>query len=459
MTEQLSFESLTSPPQPRRRTPAAKPLPKNPAKQALAAYTAGDLDTAGAALDEAWTSQPVEIRDPVRGSGDYTVLSDFLTSLHTEVPAWISKASILSLQEQNDAAERCADLIASGADGMFAANRKTRATKPGGLPAEPQPGEIRAAVAEALGILAHRPGGITFSGQHWCTTPHNGCPGTWDVRFEHLHQVEITTSGRKAQGAHFTPRSLAEEVSERALQAKVYSPGPNETRCCTAEWTQGHTCTKPAWRLKPSSELLALRTADIAVGAGVFLLASARYLAARVLEAWQAEGDPRTGDRGEALRLVIGGCLYGVDVNPWSVELAKLSLALLIPQTVAPDIDRHIIAGDALLGVRDLDQIRWMDLVPERGRQLHDVPRPYTAIVGEFTDVVASAMGQARPDLRLPEIWGLFKGLCDLVTAASLVASSLSQTAAKVHMLQAARVAHDLLTIDQSWRPQEASAA
>src|SRR5439155_14866018 len=130
-------------------------------------------------------------------------------------------------------------------------------------PVEPQPSEIRTAVAEGLGILAHRDGGITFSGEHWCTAHHAGCPGTWDVRFKHLHQVEITVDGRKAQGAHFTPRYLAEEVSAGALAAKVYAPGPLESVCCTVEWAEGHTCDKPAWQLKPSTDILSLRTADI----------------------------------------------------------------------------------------------------------------------------------------------------------------------------------------------------
>lgn len=448
MTDQIAFDLPVEP------APAASRKPSAPAmKRALAAYAAGDLEMTAAALDEAWTPSTADLPNPVRGGGDFTILSDHLTWLHAEVPAWIHKGSTLTGRERADAAERCADLIASGADGMFGPDQTpSRARKASNLTVEPQPSEIRTALAEGLGILAHREGGVTFSGQHWCTETHDGCPGTWDVRFKHLHQVEITVAGGKSQGAVFTPRYLAEEVSAGALEAKVYAPGPLDTRCCTATWEQGHSCGKPAWRLRPSADILALRTVDYAVGAGVFLLASARYLADCVLQAWQAEHDGRGGDRGEALRLVIDHCLYGVDINPWSTELAKLNLSLLVPHATVPDLDRHMAVGDTLVGVSDLAQVRWMDLLPDRGRELHNVPRPYTAVVGEFMQAVEEAMRHPRPDLSHPDVWDVFGDLCDLVTSAGYVASSLGDTAARVHLLQAARRAHDLLTADRSWR-------
>jgi hypothetical protein len=32
-------------------------------------------------------------------------------------------------------------------------------------------------LARLIAIAALSPGGITFCGQHWCATPHPGCPG------------------------------------------------------------------------------------------------------------------------------------------------------------------------------------------------------------------------------------------------------------------------------------------
>jgi hypothetical protein len=178
---------------------------------------------------------------------------------------------------------------------------------------------------------------------------------------------------RRASGTYYTPRSLAEEVVQHALDPVCYAPGPAEE-------------TDPArWRLRPASELLELKVADIAMGSGAFLVAVCRYLAARLLEAWEREdaaGAPGPVDRLPAdplerevlaLRLVAERCLYGVDKNPMAVEMAKLSLWLV---TLARDkpfsfLDHALREGDSLLGVTSLDQVRHLHMDPARGRRLH----------------------------------------------------------------------------------------
>lgn len=433
---------------------ATKAKPADPHKRALAAYASGDLGACAAALDAAFEPQVADYPHTPKPGEDYSIVSDYLTWLHAEVPAWIDKAGGQDAAEQLVEAERCADVIASAADGMFTPHRKATRKTASKYPPEPEPAEIREAVAQALGILAHRPGGVTFSGQHWCTADHDGCPGTWDVRHRELHRVRMGGDERGARGAFFTPRHLAEEVVEGTLEALVYEPGPLQTVCCNGPIEPGHACGKPNWNLKPAAAILALTTCDIAVGAGVFLLASARYLADRVLEAWAVEADPRAGNRSEALRLVAGNCLYGVDISPWSTELAKLTLQLLVPHTDVPELERHIVAGDSLVGVSSLDQVRWMHMTPEQGSELHAVPHPYTEIVGEFVDVVAQAMRHPRPDLAHPLVWAMFGELCDHLTWFAYCGARLRAHSAKaqVHMLQAARLAHDFLAADNGWR-------
>ena len=63
-------------------------------------------------------------------------------------------------------------------------------------------------------------------------------------------------------------------------------------------------------------------------------------------------------------RRVVEACIYGVDVNPMAVELAKLSLWLL---TLAKDkpfefLDHAIRCGDSLVGIHNLDQLRKFNL-------------------------------------------------------------------------------------------------
>ena len=168
---------------------------------------------------------------------------------------------------------------------------------------------------------------------------------------------------RRASGTYYTPRELAEDVVRHALDPVAYDPGPAQER-------------DPAkWALKGSSELLDLKVADIAMGSGAFLVAACRYLAARLLEAWTAEGAADAGAafaggeeipadplEREALahRLVAERCLYGVDKNPMAVEMAKLSLWLITLARHRPFsfVDHALRSGDSLLGITDLRQLR-----------------------------------------------------------------------------------------------------
>ncbi|MGL5829382.1 MAG: Eco57I restriction-modification methylase domain-containing protein, partial [Angustibacter sp.] len=83
---------------------------------------------------------------------------------------------------------------------------------------------------------------------------------------------------RASTGTHYTPRSMAERVAAGALEPLVYRPGPLET------------ADRSAWRLRPSAAISELRVADIAMGSGAFLVAACRYLADRLVEAWQNDG-------------------------------------------------------------------------------------------------------------------------------------------------------------------------
>jgi hypothetical protein len=183
---------------------------------------------------------------------------------------------------------------------------------------------------------------------------------------------------RRASGTYYTPRQLAEEVVQYALEPIVYSPGPAEER-------------DPAkWKLKLAAELLDLKIADIAMGSGAFLVAACRYLAARLQEAWDVEETPIEVDIADSIeelrdplpadplerealahRLVAERCLYGVDKNPMAVEMAKLSLWLI---TLAKDrpfsfVDHALRSGDSLLGITEAAQLKVAHLDPRWPRQ------------------------------------------------------------------------------------------
>ncbi len=182
---------------------------------------------------------------------------------------------------------------------------------------------------------------------------------------------------RRSSGTHYTPRSLTEPIVQYTMEPLVYV-GPAEGK------------PKGEWKLKSAKELLDLKICDMACGSGAFLVQTARYMADRVLEAWDEakkanpqspgitpEGLASSGKVNEslipddpherktyAMRIIAQRCLYGVDKNPLAVEMAKLSLWLL---TLAKDkpfefLDHSIRCGDSLVGLHDIKQLKTYSL-------------------------------------------------------------------------------------------------
>jgi hypothetical protein len=175
------------------------------------------------------------------------------------------------------------------------------------------------------------------------------------------HLMVKETPSRKNAGAHYTPKSLAEEVVLHALQPLCYSPGPHQT------------VDESAWKLKSSDELLDMKVADIACGSGAFLVAAGRYLADRLVEAWVAE-DPSNSARKDlysrAIRQVVANCLYGADINDMAVEMCKLSLWLVSLDRDLPFsfVDDKVFLGNSLLGLTTLNQLRRLHIDPSRAK-------------------------------------------------------------------------------------------
>jgi hypothetical protein len=191
----------------------------------------------------------------------------------------------------------------------------------------------------------------------------------------------MVTSGsdRRETGTHYTPKSLTEAIVKETLEPIVYV-GPVEGR------------PREEWKLKPSAELLDLKICDPAMGSGAFLVQVCRWLSERVVEAWaQAEDlgrsitsdgkvvdeigsrEPLRKDVDERLltarRLIAERCVYGVDMNPLAVELAKLSIWLVTLAKGRPFgfLDHNLRCGDSLLGITSLEQLNYLDMSPGKG--------------------------------------------------------------------------------------------
>ncbi len=170
--------------------------------------------------------------------------------------------------------------------------------------------------------------------------------------------VVIETPSRSSAGAHYTPKSLAEEIVKYALQPLIYSPGPHQE------------ADQDRWQPVSSDRILDLRVADIACGSGAFLVAAARFLAARLVEAWKREGvavgTPRELEL-HAIRTVVATCLYGADINEMAVEMCKLSLWLvsLDPKLPFSFVDDKILHGNSLLGLTNVRQLKRQHIDPD----------------------------------------------------------------------------------------------
>jgi methylase of polypeptide subunit release factors len=168
--------------------------------------------------------------------------------------------------------------------------------------------------------------------------------------------VVLETPSRATAGAHYTPKSLATEVVQHALEPLVYFPGPHQQ--------------VDGWVPVDSDRILELKVADIACGSGAFLVAAARYLADRLVEAWDREeaviGLTPAELKTHAIRTVIATCLYGADINAMAVEMCKLSLWLvsLDPKLPFSFVDDKILHGNSLLGLTNVKQLKFQHIDP-----------------------------------------------------------------------------------------------
>jgi len=153
-------------------------------------------------------------------------------------------------------------------------------------------------------------------------------------------------SGRRDSGSYFTPEPIVDLIVERALEPLL------ERRSLEIR--------KRKLRGKRALDaFLELRIVDPAMGSGHFLVSAASYIAKFIATDPSYDGPL---DWQQIERLVAERCIYGVDLNPMAVELAKLSLWL---STVRSDVPltflSNLRAGNSLVGA-DLDHLDPDDL-------------------------------------------------------------------------------------------------
>jgi len=136
---------------------------------------------------------------------------------------------------------------------------------------------------------------------------------------------------RKTTGSYFTPPALINALLDSALEPVLAQA--RRTR-------------------NSEAAILNLKVCDPACGSGSFLIAAAHRIAYALAQVRVGGDEPPPSLIRTALRQVIGNCIYGVDINPMSVELCKVNLWIeaLDPGKPLSFLDHHIKAGNSLLG-------------------------------------------------------------------------------------------------------------
>ena len=183
-------------------------------------------------------------------------------------------------------------------------------------------------------------------------------------------KLERNKKSRKASGSYYTSDAIVRLMVENALN--------------------------PLCKRKTFKEILRLKVLDPAMGSGHFLVGVIDHLALELATHPDAPS-MTTGDTDTEIaywrRRVVENCIYGVDINPMAVELAKVSLWL---HTIAKGeplsfLDHHIRCGNSLIGA-NIAELANLPVL-KKSRRANKETQPELNMDFGFTDTVAEAVG------------------------------------------------------------------
>ncbi|MCK4342721.1 MAG: N-6 DNA methylase [Phycisphaerae bacterium] len=196
----------------------------------------------------------------------------------------------------------------------------------------------------------------------------------WEPTGTHYETGDVylqTDKGeRRATGSYYTPDHIVSYIVDKTLGPLCRGLSHElsaeiaeiEEKCRRARGKNREALDTQLEKLREDFDdrVLRLRILDPAMGSGHFLVRACQYLAEEIAT------NPCTGDldadqlqEDESIltywkRRVVESSIFGVDLNPMAVELAKLALWL---ETVSADaplsfLDHHLRPGNSLIGAR-----------------------------------------------------------------------------------------------------------
>lgn len=148
--------------------------------------------------------------------------------------------------------------------------------------------------------------------------------------------LDSRSTERKTTGSYYTDSRLVAQLIDSALVPVIENA--INTKSTLAE---------------KRAALLELKVADIACGSGAFLIAALEKMGEYLSLIGKEEGEkPTEQELRHAKREVLQNCIYGVDLNPMAVELAKFSLWITasMPNFPLSFLDHKLKCGNSLIG-------------------------------------------------------------------------------------------------------------
>ena len=240
--------------------------------------------------------------------------------------------------------------------------------------------------------------------------------------------TQLQPHARKDSGSYYTPPELVNLIVEQTLGPLIREREERFRQLAQSLASDTRTLETRRGELMAADTAeacLELKALDPAMGSGHFLVAALDYLTAEVdrligdaaemvdwlpadnlyvsplqrrieslrseiegyanAQGWQVNREHLT-DRAIIRRIALKRCIYGVDLNPMAVELAKMSLWLHSFTAGAPlsFLDHHLHCGDSLVGA-------WLEQTGEDIR---------TASQGTFATHIFAGMTAAVASIR-----------------------------------------------------------
>jgi hypothetical protein len=252
------------------------------------------------------------------------------------------------------------------------------------------------------------------------------------------------SGAQKSTGSYFTPAFAVDQLLSTALLPTL-----------EAHLDKVEGLIDAGDEVGAAELLLDFRITDISMGSGHFLTAAVDAIEAgitdllarkpiphfqRELERLRAAARAALGDAADGYeiedsqlvrRLIARKCIYGVDLNPISVELARVSLWIhtFVPGLPLSFLDRTLIVGNSLTGIATVQEA--VDALTSSGAQ-----------AGLFDDPIRQALKAAEEPLR--RLANISDATLEEVDAAKAISAEALQAVRPVSDLFDMIVAHRL---------------